>query len=217
VAGTLRERDIVEVAAARHSIRRGFDVRAVPFNVVDRIVHCGLSAPSSKDAQPWRLHVVQDRSILATIAEAMVRAPDAGSYLPIDPMTGRPRGTWPSTVPESAEVLRQVPLAIFVENRGEFGGGHRPLAACPAENLSAAIVGYTFEIIGIGAAIQNMWLAAESMGLRGVFMGDVVIVESLVAEMLRLTGDFVGVLALGYSDAPPWRERIQAPDRLVWH
>lgn len=189
----------------------------MPRDVVETVVQCGLSAPSSKNAQPWRLHVVQDRRILAALADAVQSAKDAATYVPVDPTTGRPRSDWPSTVAESADVLRSVPLGIFLENRGEFSFGRTTLAASSRENLGAALVGYTFEIIGIGAAIENMWIAAEALGLRGVFMGDIVVAEPSIAAELKLQGDLVGVLALGYSDAPPWRDRVFEPDRIVWH
>jgi nitroreductase len=185
--------------------------------VINDIVRCGLSAPSSKNAQPWRLHVVRSSTTLKDLADAVQNAKNASTYVPVDPVTGQPRPDWQSTVAESAEVLRQVSLGIFVENRGEFSHGRSTLSSVPRANLAAALVGYTFEIIGVGAAVQNMWIAAESMGLRGVFMGDIVIAEQHIAKCLQLHGDLVGVLALGYSDGEPWIERMFEPDRLVWH
>lgn len=202
---------------ARRSIRRGFDGRAIPTHLVEAIVHSGLTAPSSKNAQPWRLHVVRDPQTLCEIADAVQNAKDAATYVPVDPHTGLPRTDWPSTVAESAEVLRQAPLGLFIENRGEFSRGRATLASLATDRLAAALVGYTFEIVGIGAAIENMWIAAQALGIRGVFMGDIVIAEQHIVRRLDMRGDLVGVLALGYSDAPPWRERFFEPDRAVWH
>lgn len=208
---------ITEAICARRSIRRGFDGRAVPDGVIDGVLRAGLTAPSSKNAQPWRLHVVTARPTLRRIADAVQYAKDADTYVPVDPRTGLPRSDWPSTVAESAEVLRQVPLGIFVENLGEFSFGRSTVAGLRGESLEAALVGYTFEVIGLGAAVQNMWISAHLHGLVGVFMGDVVIAEALIRDVLGMRGDFVGVLALGYSDAPPAFERFYEPDRLVRH
>ena len=207
----------VDVILARRSIRRDFKNQTVPPKIVEQIVRCGLSAPSSKNAQPWRLHVVTHKKTLMRLADAIQTAKGADTYVPVDPETGVARTDWDSTVSESAEVLRSAPLAVFVENRGEFSRGRTTLAGVPPEHLSAALVGYTFEIVGIGAAIQNMWLAAEDNGLRGVFMGDVLVAESAIASCLDLRSDLVGVLALGYSDASPWTERFYEDDRIVWH
>jgi nitroreductase len=207
---------MVEQILSRRSIRDGFAARDVPDEVVEQILACGLAAPSSKNAQPWRIHVVTDGSTLAEAAEAVQGAKRATSYVPIDPATGRPRPDWPSTVAESAGVLRQVGLGLFIENSGRFSDGRRNIAQAADEVREHALVGYSFEMIGIGAAVQNMWLAAQSLGLAGVFMGDVLIAESWIRERLGMVGDLVGVLAIGYSDGGPAPRRL-APDRVVVH
>lgn len=58
---------------------------------------------------------------------------------------------------------------------------------------------YTFEVIGIGACIQNMVLASQSLGVQGAFMGDPLIAEDFIRNRLGIEGDLVGVLALGFS------------------
>ena len=65
--------------------------------------------------------------------------------------------------------------------------------------MIGSLVGYTFEILGIGAAVENMWLAANSLGIQAAYMGDVVIAEAEISQRLGLELDLVGVLALGYS------------------
>jgi len=190
---------VVATILSRRSVRTGFDRTTVPNEILEEIVRSGLSAPSSKNARPWRLHVVTDAAILADLASSVEASEDIESYVPFDPSTGQPRPEWKSTVLESADILRQVPAAVFIENRGVFSGGKRTwLDAAPAAQ-TASIVGYTFEIIGVGAAIQNMWIAATAHGLSGVFMGDVLIAEAAIVQRLGMVGDLVGVLALGYA------------------
>jgi nitroreductase len=122
---------------------------------------------------------------------------------------------------ESAVVLLDVPAAIWVENLGSFSVGRKTLRTVPAETLADSLEGYGFELIGIGAAIENMWIAANALGLSAAFIGDVVVAESKIAEVLGLRGDLVGVLALGYSSSEP-RPPMDVPtfdhlDRVVWH
>ena len=75
------------------------------------------------------------------------------------------------------------------------------------------------ECAGIGAAVQNMWLAAEVLGLKAAFMGDVGIDEEHIANWLGMQGDVVGALALGYSDLEPEAKRATDDDvdRVRWH
>jgi nitroreductase len=212
--------DVVSVINARRSIRRGFSARPVADHVLDAILGCGCAAPSSKDAQPWVLHAVRDQAVLCAVADAMVGDERAAVYVPLDPQSGWPSAEYESSVRESAEVLRSVPLGVFLEDDRSFSGGRAHLAdaaSTEAADFAESLVGYAFEVFGIAAATQNMWLAAQSFGLVGVFLGDVVIAEDSVQQMLQIEGDLVGVLALGYSDAAPHAPRRELPGRTVVH
>jgi nitroreductase len=212
---------IIAAMLARRSIREGFDRQPIPDPVLREIVRCGLAAPSSKNAQPWRMHVVTDRARLGVLADAVEHAPGTDEYVPHDPVTGRPRPAYSSTVRESAQVMREVAAAIFMENRGLFSAGRAGLISATRPALAGSLVGFGLEMIGIGAAIENMWLAAEAFGIRVAFMGDVVIAEDDIGRTLGIEGDLVGVLALGFSDVPlpPRRQRLddQDAEHVVWH
>ena len=205
----------------RRSLRFGFDEREVDRATLERILACGLAAPSSKNAQPWRFHVVNNRPQIDRLATMVNDAPDPDEYVPHNPRTGRPYPQYRSTVRNSAAVLTDVPATIWIENLGAFSDGRRTLLTVPHEALAGSLQGFAFEMIGIGAAIENMWVAANTLGLGAVFMGDVVVAESRIREELSLEGDLVGVLALGYSNAtavPPMDARSFADqDRIEWH
>ncbi len=212
---------VIAAMLARRSIREGFDSRPIPGSFLREIVRCGLAAPSSKNAQPWRLHVVTDRATLAALADAVESAEGADEYVPHDPATGLPRPAYVSTVRESAQVLREIAAAIFIENRGLFSNGRSSLADASRRALAESLVGFGLEMIGIGAAVENMWLAAEALGVRVAFMGDVVIAEDDIRRRLGIVGDLAGVLALGFSDVPlpARRQRLDERDaeHVVWH
>lgn len=212
---------VIAAMLARRSIREGFHSQPIPGSVMREIVRCGLAAPSSKNAQPWRMHVVTDRMTLGFLADAVDHAEGADEYVPHDPATGQPRRPYVSTVRESAQVLREIAAAIFMENRGLFSDGRAGLISATRPALAGSLVGFGLEMVGIGAAIENMWLAAEALGVRVAFMGDVVIAEDAICRALSIGGDLVGVLALGFSEvpAPPRRQSLDAQDteHVVWH
>ncbi len=206
---------VVEIIQTRRSLRGGFTDEPIPSEVITEIVQSGLTAPSSKNAQPWRIHVVPRGEQLTDIAAAVESAKAADNYVPIDPSTGLKR-RWSSTVAESAQVLREVAAGLFVENRGCFSGGRQSVAKASDEFRGTAVTGYSFEMIGMGAMMQNMWLSARARGLEGVFMGDVLVAEPEIQSMLGFSGDLVGVLALGYTAQLP-HEKILAADTVVYH
>ena len=166
-------------------------------------MECGLAGPSSKNAQPWRFHVVENANALLRIAESVMASDGLDQYRPHDPKTGAPYPHWQSTAAESAAVLSQAPAAVFIENRGVFSGGRRGLSDVPRDGLMQTITGYGLEMVGIGAAIENMWIAAVSLGVSAAFLADLVIAEEQIKAELAITGDVVGALALGYSRAVP--------------
>lgn len=208
---------VIEQIIARRSYRGSFDGRPVAREDLDLIASCGLAAPSSKNAQPWRLHVVTDRQILEEIADVVRASPSAPGYVPR--FRGDRGDRWVSTVIESADILEAAPAAIFIENLGHFGGGRHTGAHLTADEFDDWIVGYGFEMIGLGAAIENMWLAAESLGLAAAFLGDVGVEEDFIRRHLSLSGDLIGVHVFGH----PADHRGQGPvpldpaPRLVWH
>jgi|GEM_PF-923246 len=196
--------EVTRAILARRSIRSGFAAGPLPDAVVEEIIACGLAAPSSKNSQPWRLHAVTDRVLLRRIAEDVVAQRNVSTYVPHDPATGAPRPEYRSTVLDSSHVLAAVPLAVFVENLGPFSRGVEGLAATAEPRLRSALFGFGLEMVGIGAAIENMWLAAAALGLSAALLGDVAIAEPEIALALGLRGDLVGALAIGRSDEGPY-------------
>jgi nitroreductase len=215
-----RDRTLTDVILDRRSARNGFADLPVDRSLLELVTRCGLAAPSSKSARPWRFHVVMSRELNATVADAMTSAEGAENYVPFDPLTGDIRRDWTSTVHESAELLAAAPVAVFIENRGSFSRGRTTLIEAIRDHRIGSLVAYTFEVVGVGAAIENMWLAAESLGLVATFMGDVVIAEAAVAQMLSIAGDLVGVLVLGHPLADEsWTARApeSGADLVTWH
>lgn len=213
--------DVTRTILTRRSIRSGFAESPLPAGVVEEIVSCGLAAPSSKNSMPWRLHVVTDRELLATIADLVVKHRGGDTYVPHDPATGRPQVRYASTVDPSGQILASVPLAVFVENVGPFSHGLAAILAADEQARRSALFGYGLEMVGVGAAIENMWLAASALGLCAVLLSDVAIAEPEVATVLGLVGDLVGALAIGRSahrPSPPMDlAALPDVDRVVRH
>lgn len=204
----------------RRSTREGLSGDPVDRGILELIVRAGLAAPSSKNAQPWRFHVVEDRDLLDWVADRVVSADGIESYVPHDPLTGLPYPDWGSTVEESADVLRVASAAVFVLNSGRFSRGRDVLGSVPRPALRSAIVGYGLEMMGVGSAIQNMLIAAHSLQLGCAFMGDVVIAEEAIRERFHLEGDLVGVVVLGpisddSSRLPP--RTVDETGFVTWH
>ena len=112
---------------------------------------------------------------------------------------------------------------MFIETAAYFlYGGRRGLSDVPRDGLMQTITGYGVEMVGIGAAMERVWIAAVSLRVSAAFLADLVIAEEQIKAELAITGDVVGALALGYSRAVPRqlfcrRLRRWQPSPVVWH
>jgi nitroreductase len=81
--------DVFEAIARRHSYRGAFVARAVPRADLERIVDAGIRAPSGYNGQSTSFVVVDDRAMLARIAEvtgsALLAGAPAAIVLVMDP------------------------------------------------------------------------------------------------------------------------------------
>jgi F420 biosynthesis protein FbiB-like protein len=183
--------EILEAIAARRSVRKFAD-RPVAEETVNAVLAAAILAPSGKNRQPWRFVVVAGdekrkqmiRVMREGIADTKVRGMETGSAI----MTAR--------------VMEHAPVTIFVFN---------PVGLHPWVSHS---VGQTFlamvDTQSIGAAIQNMLLAAQDLGLGTLWMCDVWSAYRQLSTWLGESGQLVAAVALGYPDEHP-TARLRRP------
>jgi F420 biosynthesis protein FbiB-like protein len=187
--------ETLEAIAARRSIRRFLD-RPVPRDAIEAILAAAIQAPSAKNAQPWRFVVLEGeeaRQLAYIMQTSAARLTEAGAD------TG--------SLPWTAAIVEQAPVTILVYDA-------RP----PAEVPEQFHADYRFVMLqSIGAAIQNMLLAAEALGLGSLWICDVLYCEDEISQWLGHAGDaLVAGVTLGYAaESPharprrPWQELTQ--------
>ena len=178
-------------------------------------------APSSKNSQPWRFHVLTDRAVLDELADAISNSADVETYVPHDPRAGAPYPQYRSRVLESAQVIRDAPATICVENLGAFSAGRRILVDVPREALAGSLAGLWLRASWDRSRRREDVGCGNALGLAVSFMGDVMIAESVIAARRGFQGDLLGVMPLGYSDARPRRpvdvRSFADSTRTIWH
>jgi F420 biosynthesis protein FbiB-like protein len=187
-----------EAIAARRSVRK-FTDRPVTEEIVNAVLAAAILAPSGKNRQPWRFVVVSGdekrtqmiRVMREGITDTKARGMETGSAI----MTAR--------------VMQHAPVTIFVFN---------PEGVHPWTSHS---VGQTFlEIVdtqSIGAAIQNMLLVAQDLGLGTLWIGDVWSAYQQLSAWLGESGQLVAAVALGYpAENPDARPRRPLSEVVRW-
>ena len=120
----------MEAIRTRRSIRK-FEDRAVPRDLLERLLRAAMAAPSAKDEQPWRFVVVTDGEALRKVAgfhpgaEAAKQAA-AGILVCHDPALELMEGYW---VQDHAAATQNILLAAHALGLGACWVGGHPIVA----------------------------------------------------------------------------------------
>jgi len=181
--------NIIEAIAARRSIRK-FKETPIPDEALHAILTAGIQAPSGKNRQPWRFYVVKEdkRADMVRILREEIAAVKA-------------RGEDPGSSEWTANAMEQAPVTVFIYNPT----GLQPwLAHSIDQNFSELV-----DTQSIGAAIQNMLLAALALGIGSLWICDVFYAYEQLSEWLGAKGALIAAVSLGYPDEHPaarWRK-----------
>ena len=187
-----------EVIERRRSIRR-FQEKAVSEAMVLQIIEAARQAPSAKNAQPWRFLVLGPQSRAAAL-----NAMDAGIRGRMGTVTNR---SLMASAVHTLRIMKSAPVLILVVNPA---GGH------PAESVSgAARVTELLDTISVGAAVENLLLEAESMGLGTLWIGNTFIAYEEIVAALEIQGQLLGAVAVGWPDEAPEPRPRKAMEEIV--
>jgi nitroreductase len=175
--------DVLMAIAARRSIR-AFKPIPVPDEALQTILTAATQAPSGKNRQPWRFVVVREdhraemvRILRAGIEEAKAHGIDHGSS------------------ENTAAIMEQAPLTVFVFNPEGIG---------LEESRSVhQVLWDAVNVQSVGAAIQNMLLAALALGLGSLWICDVYYAYEGLQRWLDEPGQLVAAVSFGYPDENP--------------
>jgi len=165
-----------ETIEKRHSVRE-FDSREVDRELVERVLRAASLAPSAKNSQPWRFHVAVGES-RAAVGEIMAQTTiHLTEYLEtVGPEHYEAIARWYST-------LGDAPVVIGVSMAEVDPGFDRD-----------------DELLSMGAAIENLLLAAFAEGLAAcpVTFSRWVCDELKLALGVEPEREFLSLVVLGY-------------------
>jgi nitroreductase len=189
--------ETLEAIATRRSNRR-FKADPIPQDVLEKILNAAIMAPSGKNRQPWRFVVVREdkrgemiRLMRQRLEKMKARGENVGSA----------EGT--------ATVMEQAPVTVFIFNTE----GMHPWLTRSIDQAFGDLV----NIQSIGAAIQNICLAAHALGLGSLWIADVLYAYEELEAWLGQDTQMVAAVSLGYpADNPVIFSRKPLADVTVW-
>lgn len=194
---------MLDAIAARRSIRK-FKSTPVPRHIIEEIIKAGALAPSSKNRQPWHFVVTTGKAKEEALA-VMERGLEHEAQQPLLPESAVYIGGAHNTL----NIMRQAPAVIFVVNT-------RGLDLLTPQNAENRV----FEICNaqsIGAAVENMSLAAVEAGLGSLWICDIYFAYRELCALLNCGSELAAAFALGYAgEEPAPRPRKSWSETVEW-
>ena len=173
----------------RRSIRK-YKEQHVPKDIIEKILQAGILAPSSKNTQPWRF-IVMTGATKADMVSVLRSEIEREKHAPLLPDSSK----YISGAEYTAKIMQQAPVTIFIVN---------PLGADLQKQLTPEERIYEIcNAQSVGAAIENMALAATGLGLGSLWICDTYFAYPELKEWLGIDGEIFAALIVGYADEEP--------------
>lgn len=179
----------------RRSIRK-FTKHDVPIELINEMINAARMAPSAKNRQPWRFIVLDGErktEFERCMERGLLREENETALLP------RSRSGL-SDAWNTLRIIKSSPALIVVVNTN----GISPFVPIDSDARVTEIC----DSLSIGAAVQNMLLTAEKLGLGSLWIANTCFAYPELMDFLETDGQLIGAVAVGYADeAPPPRSR----------
>lgn len=186
---TGQNRRVMRAIRDRRSVRRyvSGEVGEVSHEAIEEILRAGMQAPSAKNRQPWRFIVATGRAKTEAL-DAMEKGLEREKTAPLLPESAEHlQGAW-----QSLEIMRQAPVIIFVVNvLGVEIGKNLTVDQRVSEICNAQ---------SIGAAMENMSLAAGEQGLGSLWICNTFFAQRELGNWLHVEGELYAAMAVGYAE-----------------
>jgi coenzyme F420-0:L-glutamate ligase/coenzyme F420-1:gamma-L-glutamate ligase len=198
-----RGMDFLPLARGRQSVR-AFQDRPVPRAALEEMIEAARWAPSPHGAQPWRFVVLTRPKAKRTLADAM-----GDEWRRTLAMDGEDEEVVARRLRLSRQRIEQAPALIlaclYLADLDRYPDPDRQRA----EEVMA--------IQSLGAAIQNMLLAAYSLGLDTGWMCAPLFAQQTVRAALELNASLIphALIPVGYKAAEPRRRPHRSASELI--
>lgn len=191
----MEDLDAVTAIESRRSIRK-FKPEPISRPLLEELLKLAGCAPSRANSQPWKFVVLEGSTkddvieTLHTKATKLKQEEVAiGSCL------------------ENVRSMRQSPAIILVyQFNSESSTGDAPQRTDEAS-----------DIMSIGAAIENLLIAATSKGLGTLWIREVLLAEDEINEIIEVEGKLMSALAIGHAvEQPDPASRRSLEEFVVW-
>ncbi|MFZ2950883.1 MAG: nitroreductase family protein [Desulfuromonadaceae bacterium] len=189
---------VLENIQNRRSVRL-YDDADISESDIQTVLQAANHAPSAHNQQSWRFIVVRGarkQNLASLVSKKAAEFPKTSSAL----------------LRMAARSISSAPVVVGVVNTGEMVTHATDLFSLNKEESRDFF--RTMEIQSSAAAIQNMLLAASSLGISSVWLGVLILIKDDVLRFFEETGgELMAVVPFGYSGktkAIPSKKSLEA-------
>lgn len=209
------ENNFLKLAQSRRSIRK-FSDKPVPREAVEYFISCAAHAPSGCDSQCWYFVAVDDGDLINKLADGA--AESARNFYGEGYSEATPE--FLNSREKAVSFFRNAPLVIFVfMDKTKFYDEKAVRAFFEKGYDYRGMIdklGY-YDVLSIGAAIQNLLLAVAEKGYGACWMNDPVIAEDKIREILGVREDLklLSVLPVGEPSYFPRQKNLKDQSSIL--
>ena len=186
----------------RRSIRK-YTSEEIPQENIEEMIYAATLAPSAKNRQPWKFIVFK-----GTAKDELVQVMRQGIENEKETHVLMPE--WAFAIPDAENTVRvmgEAPCLIVVLNTN----GKTPFTAIDNEKRIVEIC----DSLSIGAAIENMILAATEHDLGTLWIANTCFAYNDIVEYLDTEDQLIGIVAVGHSAEAPAKRPRKRMTRIV--
>lgn len=198
-----RLQDFASVVRGRRSVRY-YQEREVQRQLIEEVLEAARWAPSPHGRQPWRFVILTRPDLKERLADAM-----GASWRANLAMDGEPEEVMNNRLAQSRQRLLHAPVLIipclYLKELDQYPDAGRQ----EAETIMA--------IQSLGAAVENLMLAAWSLGLDSGWMCAPLFCPDIVCQALDLDPALTphALITLGYLAREPKRREHRPIQALI--
>lgn len=196
--------DINNSIYKRRSIRK-YKCDMLEKEKIEKILDAARVAPSGKNRQPWKFIVYggeEKKNILSEMRKGIKRELK-------EPLFKDSKRLLPDA-DNTLRIMMNAPVVVFVINTN----GKSPMESIDMDARFSEIC----DTLSIGAAIENMILAAQELGVGSLWIGNTCFAYRELSEYIGEEGQLIGAVAFGIADEEPEaRPRKKLEDIVEYH
>jgi nitroreductase len=187
----------------KRATARSYLKKRIPKDKIEKIVDAGVwgpSVPSFLRIQPWKFVVIRKKRVISAVA-GILREKARRSGSSVNLMLGA-----------TAKIISKADFIILVYNSNDLRDIRRKYKNIYSH--FAKIITHA-QTCAISAAVQNMLLAAESLGVGSCWLDNPLFCSKEINALVKQDDELFAVLTFGYSSDRQARSQRKPREEMV--